>query len=220
MKKLLLLLLIVVNSIPTANAQSDLVGGGKVKKKKKTNWGVGITAGTMGYSFENYSIENGVLLGINAILTTPLSANPEARWLGELSFGFDYCNNEAKYNKNPSYTSYDTSTFTMDYYIDLRFRYIINPMSTRGKWYLYPGFSVSLATLPLGVDKSLKSFKGKELTTEVGVGLTGECGIGYATKHLGFSAGPFAKVGAVLSDEKGGAAPLMYGAALTLFYMF
>ena len=218
MKKLLFMLLIVATSVSTANAQSDLVGGGKVKKEKKTKLGVGITGGTMGYSFDNYSVDNGLLFGANFIVTTPLSKNPEARWLGEFSIGFDLCKNEAKSDYG---SSYDTSCTTIDFFnLDVRFRYILNPMSTRGKWFVYPGFAISLANIPLGKTSSSKYAKGKRLETKVGMGLTGECGIGYATKHLGFSAGPFAKVGAVLSDKDGGTAPLMYGGALTLFYMF
>lgn len=215
MKKLLLFLFIMITGVITINAQSDLVGGGKVKTEKKIKQGIGITCGTMGFTASNHNIKNGVLFGASYIITMPLSNNPESRWLGELDLGFDFCKNDAEAS---DIFSHDTSITTWDIYMGMRFRKILNPMSTRGKWYFYPGFAFSFAGFPN--EERNSRYKNVYLLQEaIGMGLTGECGIGFATRHIGFAIGPFLKYGATFKeDEKN--VPLMYGGSLTLSYMF
>ncbi len=219
MKKILMILLMAATCLATANAQSDLVGGGKVKKEKKTKMGIALGAGSMGYSADQYSVSFGFLGSINFIMTMPFNKNPESRWLGEMTIGLNYCKNNVEWDKS---SRSKTSTTLLEIpNIGVKCRYILNPMSTRGKWYIYPGISFCpLATFPVNETSSVN--KNNKTLADDGPGLTfgGECGFGFAAKHLGFSVGPFIKIATSYSSKSNSTSPAMYGGQFNLHYMF
>ncbi|MBR5062764.1 MAG: hypothetical protein IKX24_11590 [Prevotella sp.] len=217
MKKMIIMLLIAATNFASLSAQNDLIGGGKVKKEKKLKMGLSLGIGTMGYSATQYSIKNGILGSVNYVATMPLNNNPESRWLGEMGIGITYCKNSAEWEKS-SRSNHDSKLFEIPN-VTIRLRYTLNPLSTRGKWYVYPGLSVCpIAIFPVNETSDVNR-KYKNLSDEFGCTLGIEGGIGYSSNHLGFSVGPFGKMGATYSNDKGNS-PIMYGGILTLHYMF
>lgn len=218
MKKMFLMLLIATIGISTSSAQDDLIGGGKVKKEKKIKMGLSLGVGTMGYSASQYSISYGILGSVGYVATMPLNNNPESRWLGEMGINISYCKNDAKWEK--SSLSKPNSKLLEIPNISIRLRYILNPLSTRGKWYVYPGLSVCpIATFPVNGTSNVNT-KHKTLSNEFGATLSVEGGLGFAARHFGLSVGPFVKIGAPYSSKADGNSPLLYGGILSLLYMF
>ena len=218
MKRIIIMLLIAATNFASLSAQNDLIGDGKVKKMKKTKMGLSLGIGTMGYSASQYSIKNGIMGSINYVATMPLNSNPESRWLGEMGIGISYCKNSAEWEKS-SLSNHNSKLLEIPNII-IRLRYTLNPLSTRGKWYVYPGLSACpIATFPVNGDND-NNRKLKSLSDEFGCTIGIEGGIGYSSNHLGFSVGPFGKIGAAYSNKTNGNSPIMYGGILTLYYMF
>ena len=190
----------------------------KVKVDKKIKTGVSLNAGMLTYSIEDFSISPGILFGGNFVATAPLTKKAENRWIGEFSIGLDYCSNSVE--KNNRRSSKDNEGF-FEIPIGIRFRYILNPLGTRGFWYVYPGMTVSgLTMVPMEKSTKVNKSTSKYVGTEAGMSIGAECGVGYATRHLGLSVGPFIKIGTKYSSKDSGASPALYGGYATLYYMF
>ncbi len=192
----------------------------KVKKEKKVKSGVSMNAGMMTYSADQHSVSSGIFGGLNYVMTTPMSKNPESRWLWEISLGLDFCSNKVEPEKMRSGS--DNETFFEVINIGIRPRYILNPMGTRGHWYVFPGLTACpLALVPYEKWRSSKSTSQKKMVeTTVGISMGGECGVGYATRHLGFSVAPFVRLGAPYSSKDSAGSIVTYGGYATIYYMF
>lgn len=205
-----------------ANAQSSNIVGGKskVKKEKVNKWGIEVEGGYANYSIKNYSCESGFSIEPRVVFSSPINPrNPEGRWYGELSVGLSFYTGKAEYEKKKSYASEDIF-FAEMFNMGIKAKYLLNPLTTRGKWFLSPKLQVCPLALGVPKDKGGKNDY-HNLDSEFGVSIGLGASIDYEAKHWGISLGGYGKMatGYSSSSDTSGSFSL-YGATAAFKYLF
>lgn len=213
-----------------ANAQSDIVGGGgKVKKEKNLRCGVEAYLGAGFCSIDGYEVKNGKAgadLEANFIIAGPLKpSNPEGRWYGEMSIGFGFFSETVESEKQSSYSSYEEDISIYELFkIGVKAKYLLNPLATRGKWFI--GARLSCCPLVCGLptfnDSSISGRSHRYLGSSSSMGLDSGLGLSasYEMKHFGIGIEAFGKLMSPYSDSESSAIDAMYGVRWDVKYIF
>lgn len=220
MKNLLLLVCLLFTT--TAFAQTPN-GGGKVKKVKTTKSAIVVKGGMASFSVENWKSDPSLFVqahwGLNGLFKP---RNPESHWGYEIGVGFDYYGGSAHYEGEKRTTGDENILMLGLFDIQFNVRYILNPLSTRGKWMLKGG--ADICPLEVGVpteEYSSKSSYTHLKTGGVGTKLNLDASFGYEAKHWGIFAGGFAGIMTPYSsDESSSGVPTNYGYYASLQYYF
>lgn len=219
MKHLVLLVCLLFTT--TAFAQTPN-GSGKIKKVKTTKSAIVVKSGMASFSIDNWKCDPSLFVqayfSMNGLMKP---RNPESHWGFEVGFGIDYYGGTAQYDGSKKGTDED---FFMLGILDIpiNVKYILNPLSTRGKWILKGGMDfcpleVGVPTEEIGSKSSYSHLK----SGSVGMKLNLDASFGYEAKHWGIFAGGFAGIMcSYSSSESSSGTPTNYGYYASLQYYF
>lgn len=229
MKKLATFILVALVTI-CANAQSDIVGGThKVKKEKTLRCGIEAYVGGSWYSIDGYKAKNGKGgsdIEANFVITGPLKpSNPEGRWYGEASIGFEYHDGKVESEKQSySNSNEEDISFYELFNIGVKAKYLLNPLTTHGKWFISARLTVCplVGGLPTLKDSSVSNGRYSYIgTSSLGLGTGAGLSVSYEWKHFGIGIEGSGKIVSTYSDSGGkNAINALYGFKWNIKYIF
>lgn len=222
MKRLLLLfslcmsLTVHAQSIIGASSKSNNAGNQmaslKVKKHRTNQMGIMVKMGTVSYSLDGWDCTSNPFGQVYFMFGGPMKPkNPECRWFFETGLGFDYYSGKASH-KGDRYGSDEDILMMGLLTIPAKAKYVINPLSTRGKWNLNAGIDFCPLLIGVPTDETSGKSSYHHLGSDIGAKFNVEGGLGYETNHWGVSIGAFAGVTVIYSsDPQKGSGPTMTG---------
>ena len=214
MKKLLLFCCMLL-------ATSAFSQSGKVKKEKTVKQGIVVKGGMASYSIDGWDCDAGFTGEVYWSLSGLLKPkNTESHWAFETGLGIDFSKSKAVYSGRKR--GIDEDIFCIGLFtIPCNAKYILNPLSTRGKWIVKAG--IDFCPLEIGVPqekegKAISSYYHLESTVGMKIGIDG--GLGYEGKHWGLYAGGFGGMMTPWSSEASLNSGTMAGFYASLHYFF
>lgn len=219
--KYLLILFITFFSFNSFNAYAQT---GKVKKEKTEKNGIAVKGGMASYSIGNaWDCESGAFGEIYWSYSGLMKPRkPECHWAWEAGLGLDFYTGKAtEANKHNRYDTPEDILMIGLFTIPMNAKYILNPLSTRGKWIAKIGADVCL--LEIGVpseDTGSTMYRDyRHLESTLGTKFAADAQFGYEAKHWGLFVGGFAGAMAPYSGESS-TTTCMYGYYASFQYYF
>lgn len=219
------LILLASLMMPAFLCAQSVHGGKKVKREKTEKSAIAVVGGIENMSIGDYSGSGSTFGGYFMYQGLLKPRNPECRWAFEVGFGLSVSTANLEYDgKNKkSFDEEEVTTFRM-FDIPCNIKYSLNPLSTRGKWYLKAGLSVCpLAYVPKGEKKGSLGYTHLDngsLAVSAGI----NAGIAYEAKHWGFGLNGFAGIASSYSTDTDTDIDSdlfkSYGTTITLKYLF
>lgn len=195
---------------------------GKVKKEKTQKSGITVKGGMASYSISDaWDCESGAFGEIYWSVSGLMKPHkPECHWGWEIGLGLDFYTGKVNDSSKSSRYSTPEDILTIGLFtIPMNVKYILNPLSTRGKWIAKLG--IDMCPLEVGVPNETEgsSRYSRHLESTLGVRVGGDAQFGYEAKHWGFSVGGFAGVMGPYSGESS-TSTSMYGYYASFQYYF
>lgn len=194
----------------------------KVKKERTNKMGIMVKSGMASFSLDGWDCKSEIFGQVFFTYGGPIKPrNPECRWAFETGVGLDFYSGKARYSKGRYDEDEDILMIGL-FTIPVKVKYILNPLSIRGKWNLNAGIDFCPLLVGIPTDEKIKKTSYHHLSSgDVGLKLNAEIGVGYETNHWGFSIGGFAGLTTPYSaDAEKGSGPTMVGFYASLQYLF
>lgn len=215
------LILLASLMLPVFLCAQSVHGGKKVKREKTEKIGFAVVGGIEKMSIGDYSGSGSTFGGYFVCQGLLKPRNPECRWAYEVGFGISVSTATLEYDGKYKSTDEEVTTCRiLD--IPCSIKYSLNPLSTRGKWYLNAGLSVCpLAIVPAGEKKGSLGYTHLDngsLAVSAGI----NAGIAYEAKHWGLGLNGFAGIASSYSTDTDIDTDLFnsYGTTISLKYLF